>query len=116
MELHIEYLRGIPEIQGLKLEEIVPVRIIFDERQARKCSYVVAVSQYCTSIVRATIRYRLDRPFVLPDSKDLIGYPTIQVSQLPLILHFKWLLLLANLIISHEIMLISCLLGLKLCD
>ena len=99
MELHSEHLWWVPEVQGLKPDEIVPANIILNERQTCKGCNMGTVRQYGTNIVRAITRLCKGRRFVLPNCEDkhsvnvLPVHPTVHVGQLPLILHVKWLLL-----------------------
>ena len=117
MEVHSEYFWGIPEIRGLKPDEVVPTIIILDERQTREGSNVVTVRQYCSNIVRVITGFRVGGRLILPNCEDKrVLHPTEHVGQLSLIVHVKWLLLEANFVICLEILLTTCLFGIQLCN
>ena len=99
MKVHNEHFWGVSEVRGLKPNVVVPAHIILNERHTCKGCNMVTVRQYGTNRVGVIMRLRIGRRFVLPDCEDKHSgivqpvHPTEQVSQLPLILHVKWLLL-----------------------
>ena len=113
MKVHNEHFWGVSEVRGLKPNVVVPAQIISNERQTRKGFNMVTVRQYGTNRVGVIMRLRIGWRLVLPDCEDKSSvnvypvHPTVQVAQLPLILHVKWSLLQASLVMSLDIMLIT---------
>ena len=88
MQEHSETFWGIPEVRGLKPDEVVPAHIILDEWQTSEGSNVVTVRKYWTNRDRVIIRLSVYRRFILPYCEDKVGvivHQTEQVIQLPFI-------------------------------